>query len=87
MGGGGGLLSGIFGGGQSSTPSVPEYEAAPVRESETEAEAKSVRDEEKRKLKGRRAMSGTVLTSPLGIVNNAANRNGVLGASFNNENQ
>lgn len=69
MGGGGGIISSIFGGGsQPSAPKVQEveYKAAPVRESEQEAESKSVRDTETRKLKARRGMSGTILTSPLG---------------------
>lgn len=51
-----------------STPSVapaPVVEAAPT-EQEQEPETAAVRDEETRKIKARRSMSGTVLTSPLG---------------------
>lgn len=79
-------IGSLFGGGVSS-PGVPEYEPAPVREAEIEAESKSVRDDEKRKLKQRRAMSGTVLTSPLGLGGSEAGKagnGGVLGASFSN---
>lgn len=66
--GGGGFLSSIFGGGQSSAPSPVVYEAeAAPREAEQEAEATSTRDEEKRKLRQRRQMGGTLLTSPLGV--------------------
>ncbi len=65
--GGGGFLSSIFGGGQSaSEPVTYEAESAP-REAEQEAEAASTRDEEKRKLRQRRQMGGTLLTSPLGV--------------------
>ena len=65
--GGGGFLSSIFGGGQSAPePVVYEAESAP-REAEQEAEAASTRDEEKRKLRQRRQMGGTLLTSPLGV--------------------
>lgn len=78
--GGGSIFSSIFGGGQSS-PSVPEYKPVPVRENEAEAEAKTVRDEESRKIRARRAMGGTVLTSPLGVDNNFTG-SGVLGASL-----
>lgn len=66
MGGGGGFLSGLFGGGQSTPePKVYEPEAAPT-EVEREAEATNVRDNEQRKIKARKLMGGTVLTSPLG---------------------
>ncbi len=79
MGGGGGLISSIFGGGASS-PSTPDYKPVPGRESEAEAEAKTVRDEEKRKLKARAGMSGTILTTPLGV-NNATESGGILGGN------
>lgn len=63
----GGVISSIFGGGQSAPePVAYEAEAAP-REAEQEAEASNVRDEEKRKLRQRRQMGGTMLTSPLGV--------------------
>ena len=63
----GGVVSSIFGGGQSSGPSVITYEAEEApREAEQEAESQSIRDEEQRKLRRRQQMGGTVLTSPLG---------------------
>lgn len=80
-----GLISSIFGGGGVSSPKVATYEPAPVREAETEAVAKSVREDEQRKLKGRRAMSGTVLTSPLGIANSQNAGKGILGGGFTGE--
>ncbi len=62
----GGALDAIFGGGKSS-PSVVTYEAEQApRESEQEAVASGVRDEERRKLRQRRLMGGTMLSSPLG---------------------
>lgn len=69
----GGVVGGILG---INTPEVPdsvsyEAEAAP-REQEQEAEASNVRDEEKRKLRQRRLMGGTVLTSPLGVTGSVA---------------
>lgn len=64
----GGVISSIFGGGASSpSPVVYEAEAAP-REVEHEAEATNVRDDEQRKIRARRQMGGTLLTSPLGTV-------------------
>lgn len=72
MGGVGSFISSIFGGGQSAPePVVYEAEAAP-REVEQEAEASNVRDEEKRKLRQRRQMGGTLLTSPLGVTGGAS---------------
>lgn len=67
----GGVISSIFGG-QSSAPAPVVYEAeAAPREAEQEAEASNVRDEEKRKLRQRRQMGGTLLTSPLGVTGGA----------------
>ena len=64
----GGVVSSIFGGGQSSGPSVITYEAEEApREAEQEAESQSIRDEEQRKLRRRQQMGGTLLTSPRGI--------------------
>ncbi len=62
----GGVVSSIFG----SSPSAPapvtyEAEAAP-REAEQEAEAATTRDEEQRKLRRKRLLSGTLLTSASG---------------------
>ena len=60
----GGVVDAIFGGGKSS-PSVVTYEAEQApRESEQEAVASGVRDEERRKLRQRRLMGGTMLSSP-----------------------
>lgn len=68
----GSVFSSIFGGGQSSAPAPVVYEAeAAPREAEQEAEASTVRDEEKRKLRQRRQMGGTLLTSPLGVTGGA----------------
>ncbi len=62
----GGVVESIFGGG-SKSPTVITYEAEEApREREQEAESSAIRDEEQRKLKRRRQMGGTVLTSPLG---------------------
>lgn len=81
MGGSGGILSTIFGGGQSSAPSVPEYTPTPVREAEAEAEAKTARDNEARKLKARKGLSGTILTTPLGV-DNSESQSGSLGSNI-----
>lgn len=73
----GGVVSSIFGGANQSSPSIPE---TPVRENETEAEAKTVRDEEQRKIRARRGMAGTVLTSPLGTTQSQPS--GILGRTI-----
>ena len=63
----GSVVSSIFGGGQSSGPSVITYEAEEApREAEQEADSQSIRDEEQRKLRRRQQMGGTVQNSPLG---------------------
>ena len=68
----GGVVDSIFGGG-GSTPSVITYEAEDApRESEQEAESSAIRDEAQRKLKRRRQMGGTVLTSPLGTTSSVS---------------
>ncbi len=76
----GGIFSGLFGGG-SSGPSVITYEAEDApKEAEQEAESTALRDEEQRKLKRRRQMGGTVLTSPLGTTGSVASTgSGLLG--------
>ena len=52
----GSFVSSLFGGGASySAPSAPDYDPVPVR------------DAERRKLRARRGMGGTLLTSPLGV--------------------
>lgn len=82
----GGVVSSLFGGGSSApSPVVYEAEAAP-REAEQEAEASRVRDEEKRKLRQRRQMGGSLLTSPLGASGANATGNALLGRSgLNNQ--
>ncbi len=76
----GGIFSGLFGGG-SHGPSVITYEAEDApKEAEQEAESAALRDEELRKLKRRRQMGGTVLTSPLGTTGSVASTgSGLLG--------
>lgn len=76
----GGIFSGLFGGG-SHGPSVITYEAEDApKEEEQEAESAALRDEELRKLKRRRQMGGTVLTSPLGTTGSVASTgSGLLG--------
>lgn len=74
----GGAISSLFGGGQSTPdPVVYEAEAAPT-EAEHEAEATTVRDEEQRKIKARRLMGGTVLTSPLGVTGSTSSTGAAL---------
>ena len=64
----GSFVSSLFGGGASySAPSAPDYDPVPVREAEADPESASVRDAERRKLRARRGMGGTLLTSPLGV--------------------
>lgn len=68
----GGFVSSIFGGGGGG-PSVVTYEPEDApREAEQEAESQSIRDEEQRKLRRRRQMGGTILTSPLGTTGSVA---------------
>ena len=82
----GGVVSSIFGGGSSApAPVVYEAEAAP-REAEREAEAAGESDEERRKLRQRRQMGGTLLTSPLGASGANAAGSSLLGRSgLNNQ--
>ena len=64
----GSFVSSLFGGGAAySAPSAPDYDPVPVREAEADPESASVRDAERRKLRARRGMGGTLLTSPLGV--------------------
>ena len=64
----GSFVSSLFGGGASySAPSAPDYDPVPVREAEADPESASVRDAERRKLRARRGMGGTLLTSPRGV--------------------
>lgn len=79
----GGVVSSLFGGGPSA-PEVITYEAESApREAEHEAESLTIRDEEQRKLRRRRLMGGTLLTSPLGTsgTTNTTGASGLLGQS------
>lgn len=79
----GGVISSIFGGGQQSSPTVvvPEAEVMPTEQAQ-EPEAQAVRDEEQRKIRARRGMAGTVLTSPLGMTGGVGSLgNSLLGRS------
>ena len=76
----GGLISSLFGGGYDE-PSVPETTPLPQREEEAEPVSRAVRDAEQRKLRARRGMSGTLLTSPLGTTGGSSN-NGLLGRTL-----
>lgn len=67
VGGIGKAVGGLFG---MSTPKAPRVETVEIeeapREAEQEAESAAIRDEEQRKIRRRRQMGGTILTSPLG---------------------
>ena len=70
MGGGGGI-------GSKSVPKAPKAPAAPEPEpvpdlTAQDPETKAIRDEERKKLQNRRGAGGTVLTSPLGVVDGAS---------------
>ena len=78
----GSFVSSLFGGGASySAPSAPDYDPVPVREAEADPESASVRDAERRRLRARRGMGGTLLTSPLGVngTNPSPSVGGLLG--------
>lgn len=75
----GSAISSIFGGGGYSAPDPVQYDPAPARETAQEPESSAVRNEEKRKLKARRGLSGTLLTSPLGTTDDKSSGNGLLG--------
>lgn len=78
----GGIVSGIFGGGGGySAPDPVRYDPIPVRENESEPESQAVREAERRKLRARRGMSGTLLTSPLGVNGGVSGNAGGPGAS------
>lgn len=68
-----GITNSLFGSSQSEQPATATYtpEDAPA-ESEKEAEATNVRDNEQRKIRARKLMGGTVLTSPLGTTGSVA---------------
>ncbi len=77
MGGVASAIGGLFGLGGSPSVSAPAYDPIPVREEEAEPESSAVRDAERRKLRARSGMSGTLLTSPLG----ASGSSGTTGTS------
>lgn len=81
----GGAISAIFGGGYDE-PDPVKYDPVPVRENEQEPVSASVRDAEQRKIRQRRAMSGTLLTSPLGVSGSGSSGSsggsGLLGRSI-----
>lgn len=62
-------------------PDAPEVTPAPTVDEAKEPVAKSVRNEEQRKLRNRRYLSGTMLTSPLGV-NGQNNSGGLLGETY-----
>ena len=57
---------------------MPEPEPVPTVAETQEPVSKAIREEERRRIKGRRAMSGTLLTSPLGTTGSGSG-NGLLG--------
>lgn len=77
----GSAIGSIFGVQKAPSISSPSYDPVPVREAEVEAESSAVRDAERRKLQARRGMSGTLLTSPLGVTGTAPAASGLLGRS------
>ena len=72
-------MGSIFGGSYEA-PEIPETTPMPSSSESQEPVSKSVREEERRRLRARRSMSGTLLTSPLGTNSNSANGpSGLLG--------
>lgn len=67
-------MGSLFGGGYEA-PEVPETTPMPTAD-EVEPVSKYVRDEERRRIRQRRSMGGTLLTSPLGTTGAS---NGILG--------
>ena len=65
----------FFGGGGYEAPEMPETTVMPSSE-EKEPVSRAVREEERRRIRARRGMSGTLLTSPLGTTGGG---NGLLG--------
>ena len=70
-------MGSLFGGGYKA-PKVTESEPIPVREDEVEPVSKAVREAEQRKIRARRGMSGTLLTSPLGTSGSSYSGSGGL---------
>ena len=69
-------MGSLFGGGYDE-PEMPETEPMPSSE-EQEPVSKAAREEERRKIRARRGMSGTLLTSPLGTTGSVPS-GGLLG--------
>ena len=70
----GDMFTSLFGGG-AGAPDLPETTQAPTASEKMEPEAQAVRDEERRRLRSRRAFSGTLLSGGGG---NAAKLSGTL---------
>ena len=64
-------------GGTYEEPEVPDVAPMPTQE-EQEPVGKAVREEERRRIRARRGMGGTLLTSPLGTTG-ASRSGGLLG--------
>ncbi len=78
----GGAISSIFGGGYDA-PDPVQYDPVPVREAESEPESRAVREAERRKLRARRSMGGTLLTSPLTTtLGGSTGNSGLLGRTI-----
>ncbi len=74
-------MGSVFGGGGYESPDIPQQDPIPVRENEVEPVSKAVREAEQRKIRARRGMSGTLLTSPLGTTGFQYSGGGLLGRS------
>ena len=77
----GGVFSGLFGGQQPSID-VEEAEAAPAPSATVEPVSSAIRETEKRRLKARRAMAGTLLS---GGKNGGSLDGSLLGGGSNQE--
>lgn len=76
----GGIVSSIFGMGQQyEAPDPIKYDPMPTRAEAADPESESARESERRKIKARRAMSGTLLTSPLGVNGSSGGSSGGSG--------
>lgn len=64
--------------GSYDAPALVQSDPAPVREAAVEPEANAARNEERRRIRSRRAMNGTLLSQPLG----GSGGSGLLGVSM-----
>lgn len=64
----------------SSAPELPDPAPLP-NEADQEPEAEAVRDDERRKIRARRSMSGTLLSNPIAGNAPTGNAGGLLGRS------